>query len=260
MRFILLPIVLLIAASSWGANPLRVLIDPGHGGTDTGATYGAAQESEIALRVATELKRLLDLAPGFSPSLTRSTDQNVSLEERVQISQEKKADLFVSIHTNASNDSRARGAEFYFENHLPADEESLYLASLENQKSDQVQSKKENSNNTDLSKKSDVLAIVDDLKHNQKMKRSHLLSKYLLQSWLSERKRTHANMIRQAPFYVISKTSVPSVLVELGFLSNPSESRKLMSAQYQKDVAKRIFDGLKDYKEMVDKAEVSRLQ
>jgi len=236
------------------ALPLKVVIDPGHGGSDAGAVYGSAKEAEISLKVAQHLKKILESSKAFSAVLTRTSDQNLSLQDRVQLAEKEKADLFLSIHANASTDQRARGVEFYFQNHLPADEESLYLANLENQMVSETSAKGQ-----DLTKKGDVLAIVEDLKRQTKMRSSFVLSEKLLNSWTRTGEK-NSNAIRQAPFYVISKTGIPSVLVELGFISNPKESLKLVQNQYQKEIAQKIYQGLIDYKEMVDKADLGRLQ
>jgi N-acetylmuramoyl-L-alanine amidase len=230
---------------------MKIVIDPGHGGTDAGAEYGPARESHIALQVAQQLKQLIEKSGAFSASLTRSSDQNVSLSERVKISEKEKADLFISIHANASTDYRARGVEIYFQNHLPPDEESLFLANAENQIL-----KESPMEDDDISKKSDVTAILEDLKRNTKMRSSLVLSEKLLKAWGHKEN----NAIRQAPFFVISRTTIPSVLVELGFISNPKESQKLIRPEYQREIAQKIFQGLLDYKEMVDKSELGRLQ
>jgi N-acetylmuramoyl-L-alanine amidase len=233
------------------ASPLKVMIDPGHGGTDAGAVYGPAKESEISLKVAHHLKSLIEKSKDFSVTLTRSADQNLSLQERVQKAEQEKADLFISIHANASTDQRARGVEFYFQNQLPPDEESLFLANAENQSLQEAPA-----NAPSLSKKSDVTAIIEDLKRHTKMQNSYVLSEKLLKSW----GKKESNAIRQAPFFVITRTTIPSVLVELGFISNPKESQKLIRSEYQKEIAQKIFQGILDYKEMVDKAALSRLQ
>ncbi len=237
------------------ALPLKIIIDPGHGGVDTGAVYGSAKEAVITLQVAQHLKALLEKSPDFSASLTRTQDAAISLQERVHRAEQEKAELFVSIHANASPDKRARGVEFYFQNQLPADEESMYLANLENQAvKDQPET-----NEQDINKKTDVLAIVEDLKRQTKMRSSYTLSEHLQKAWNPTGSK-NSNVIRQAPFYVISKTNIPSVLVELGFISNPKESQKLIQPQYQKEIAQKIFQGLQAYKEMIDKAEPGRLQ
>jgi N-acetylmuramoyl-L-alanine amidase len=242
---------LILGGALWSA-PLKVVIDPGHGGTDAGAVYGPAKESEIALKVALHLKSLIDQSPDFSASLTRESDRNVTLQERVKIAESEKGEIFLSIHANASTDQRARGVEFYFQNHLPPDEETLFLASTENQIINEVHESQE----TGLSKKGDVLAILEDLKRTHKMKTSYILSDKLLSAW----GKRSSDSLRQAPFFVVSRTSIPSVLIELGFISNPKESQKLVQSDYQREIAHKIFKGLVEYKEMVDKASLGRLQ
>ncbi len=258
LRNFLLSLFLCLSTLPSAASPsLKVLIDPGHGGSDRGAVYGQAKESEIALKVAQNLQILLQKNHDFEAVLTRQTDRNISLPERVQLAEIQNADLFLSIHANASPDQRARGAEFYFQNHLPADEETLFLANAENQ----IVKDTGSALPEDLSKKSDVKAILDDLKRHTKMRSSFALSERLMKTWNAGHVHLNGsnNHIRQAPFFVISKTTIPSVLVELGFISNPKESQRLIQPSYQKEIAQKIYQGLQDYKEMVDKAEVGRL-
>lgn len=253
--FLLLFVLVITSAAS--ASPLHVMIDPGHGGSDAGAVYGDAKESEIALQVSLELKQLFEKSGDFKISITRTADTHIGLEERVKKAEKEKADIFLSLHANASQDARARGVEFYFQNHLEPEEESLYLANLENKMyNEQVSVADAEESSSNLSKKSDVLAIVEDLKRNTKIQQSHLLSKKLMQAWKLQKK---SRSLRQAPFVVITKTKVPSVLVELGFVSNANEAQKLQQSAYQKQLAQRIFTGVKDFKEMVDKSELRSL-
>lgn len=240
-------------------QPLHVMIDPGHGGTDTGAVRGKAREAEIALKVGTYLKTLLEQDSNYQASLTRTTDKNLSLQERVELAEELKANLFLSIHANAASDRRARGVEFYFQNHLPADEETLFLAATENKvaKSNAL----ENQNTQDPTKKNDVLSIVEDLKRTHRMVSSHKLSKKLLMAWeeTNPEIKNNSNIIRQAPFYVVSRANMPSVLIELGFLTNPKEADRLINPEYQKEIAQKIYRGLQKYKDLMDKSNLASL-
>lgn len=239
------------------AAPLTVVIDPGHGGTDTGAVNGKIKEAEIALKVSQELKTILDADPLFRGHLTRNSDKMLSLPERVAFAENIKAHLFLSVHANAANDSRAKGVEFYFQNHLPPDEETLFLAATENKMLKQLE--KENDSELEPTKKNDVLSIIEDLKRQNRMAASLYLSQKLLISWDQDKKLdTHA--IRQAPFYVVSKTQMPSVLIELGFITNPKEAAKLADPEHQKQIAKKIYEGLKLYKEKLDKRELGPLK
>lgn len=239
---------------------LRVIIDPGHGGTDSGAVYGRAREADITLKVATALKELMSKEnSGFEPSLTRTSDRNLTLPERVATAEKQKADLFVSIHANASKDQRARGVEFYFQNQMAADEDSMYLATLENQHETQLAKE---AGSDDMTSQGDVAAILDDLKRTHKMHQSHELSVELLKAWQPSYGPgvKESTAIRQAPFYVISRTHIPSVLVELGFISNPKESEKLMRTAYQREIAEKIYAGLRAYKDKVDKSALDNLR
>jgi len=255
MRFVLSFLIFgnaFFSSLSW-ANPLHVLIDPGHGGNDGGAVHGKAKESEIALSVGFALKELLSADPLFHASMTRVTDRYLTLQERVSIAEKTKTDLLISIHANASNDRRARGVEVYFQNHLPPDEETLFLASNENRFS-HAQAGTAPLESVEPTKKNDVLSILDDLKRQHRLISSHKLSQKLLREWdVTGPSGSGSNAIRQAPFYVVSKTNVPSVLVELGFLTNPKEANRLMSPAYQKEIAQKIYKGLVSFRQSKEK-------
>lgn len=233
------------------ASALHIMLDPGHGGIDTGAAYGPAKEADLVLMVAEKLKSLLEKDPHFQVTLTRNLNKSISLPHRVAMAEQAKADLFVSLHANAAADQRAKGVEFFFQNYLPPDEESLYLASQENQI---VASSKESRDisEEDLSKKSDVSAIIEDLNRQNRIQSSLRLSETLNHIWSSDSNAPQA-VIKQAPFFVLTKTSMPSVLIEIGFLTNPLEAKKLLTAEYQKNLAQKIYRALLAYKEKIDK-------
>lgn len=238
---------------------LHVVVDPGHGGKDHGATKGQIHESRIVLAVSKELASLLEADSRFEVTLTRSSDRFLSLKQRTQIASQSGADLLVSIHVNSSPDSRAHGAEFYFQNQLPADEESLFLASRENELEEHPP--EEHSHHHLLPPipfKAEVKTILLDLLRNQRILDSSVLTKSLRENWKGiQRSRRHS--IRQAPFYVVSQSSVPSVLIELGFLTHPDEGRKLTQKSYQHLLARSIYEGLIRYKELMDKQPKSPL-
>lgn len=230
---------------SWcSASPLHVLLDAGHGGTDRGAVHNHLNEAEITLNVVLKLKAKLQNDSRFKVSLTRDRDESLSLEERTDKANSLKADLFLSIHVNSSPDARARGVEFYFQNQLPPDEESMYLAAQENaQAVDNPEKARE---------KSELVTIVDDLKSNHRIWASSQLAKSLMSKWETE-KKSRAHAIRQAPFHVISNVNMPSSLVELGFISRPSEALRLARSDYQEVMAEKLYRGLLEYKEIIDK-------
>lgn len=240
------------------ASALHIMLDPGHGGIDTGAVYGPAKEAELVLTVANRLKALLEKDSSFQVSITRTQDRNISLPERVRLAEAKKADIFVSIHANSASDIRAKGVEFFFQNNLPPDEESLFLASQENQAMITSHEMHEVSGGDEVSKKGDVAAIVEDLRRQNRMLSSLRLTQTLTNVWETDTSAA-SSTIKQAPFYVISKTSMPSVLIEIGFLTNPREVKKLLNKDYQGDLAQKIYKALVSYKEKVDNSAAKTL-
>ena len=195
------------------------------------------RESDIVLKVAKHLKTLLDNDSRFKSDLTRTSDTDVNLESRVHKAKSKKFDLMVSIHANAAEDERAKGFEIYFQNHLPPDEETLFLANLENQKS-----KLKATDDAEVYT-TDIHAIIADLKRQHNMLASKNLSAFLFESW-----NTHkSSVVRQAPFYVLTKANLPAVLVEIGYMSNPKELIRLQDSKHQKEIARQLFAGLELY-------------
>lgn len=245
--FFLLPVF-----SSLNANALHVMVDPGHGGNDSGAFYKGIKESELVLNVAEKLVSLLESDPNFTVSTTRTSDKFVTLKDRVNLAELKAADIFVSLHANSASDARAKGMEFYFQNNLPADEETQYLASLENNLSANRKESSDISPLEDISNQSDIAAILEDLKRQKRLSESLNFSKSL-NTTISSQSTLVKNTIKQAPFYVVSKTSMPSVLIEVGFLTNPRESQLLSSINYRNEIAQNIYKALVQYKENIDK-------
>lgn len=247
---------LLISAMMAGAaqTPFTVILDPGHGGVDNGAVREGHNEADITLKVSQQVFALLKKDKRFRAHLTRETDHTVSLNERAQMAKTKKADLFVSIHVNASPDSRAHGAEFYFQNQLPPDEESMFLAHRENSEDGSTGRPIPYEFLEKNSYPSDVTSIVDDLLDTDRILRSSQLSKALKIEWRGS-KKSKSNSVRQAPFYVLSQMSTPSSLIELGFLTNASDLNELTNPAAQKRMAEDIYRGIKAYKESMDKTE-----
>jgi len=232
---------------------MQVMIDPGHGGIDSGTSHSGIQEKDLVLKVAGYLKTLLADNPQFSVQMTREKDQHLSLQDRVKKAEKAQADLFISLHANSNPDRRVKGTELYFQNSLPPDEESLVLAEQENQAEKPGTDNKHPSTADAPSKKGDIMAIVDDLHRQYRAKSSLKMTQLLASDW------SHS-AIRQAPFYVVSKTTMPSVLVEVGFLSHPDESKKLNTIKYQQEIAQKIYKAVLQYKEMMDKIEGQALE
>lgn len=232
----------------------HVMVDPGHGGTDTGAARGDLKEKEIALKVSTFLADLLRSDPRFTASLTRTSDKKVTLSRRTKMAEDAKADLFVSVHVNSSTDAKVRGTEIYFQNQLPADEEALYLVSREHESDGESEDAATPGKSEPISVRTDLKRILEDLHRNHRIQTSSELSKTLFET-LSVKgtgRGSGHRTIRQAPFQVVANIGVPSVLVELGFISHPQEGRRLAQEEYQRELAQALFEGLVKFKETMD--------
>jgi N-acetylmuramoyl-L-alanine amidase len=233
-----------------GLPKVTVMIDPGHGGEDDGAFHFDVKEKNVALKVALELKQLLLKDGRFVPTLTRETDVFVPLDDRSRLAEEQKADVFISIHANSNNSKRVRGTEFYFENQIATDEESLFLANRENSsRQDPSSTPGPTGHNPDLAN------ILSDLARTDHLVMSQQLSQHLLESF-QKTLNVKTRALRQAPFRVLSVT-MPATLIELGFLSNETEAKWLNDATTQQMLARSIYDGIRAFKEKLDKNRVS---
>lgn len=245
-KFFLISSLLCLCSSGFAAtHSLKIVVDPGHGGVDDGAVRGKIREADIALQISNELASQLR-SHSHTVVMTRQNDKAVSLKQRTQIAENEKADLYISIHANASDDPRAKGVEFYFQNTLPADEEAAFLANKENQ-----------ANAADPDHQigeSDVSQILADLQRNYKLQSSFEFLKTLTGTWAFNKETRRNQTIRQAPFYVISQTTMPSVLVEVGFVSHKSEAQLLLQKAHQREIATQIAQAVEQYKEDIPQA------
>lgn len=235
LQYLSLSLSLLFAPqTSWAA--IHVLLDPGHGGTDKGAVYGQARESKVVLQIAQELELILKKDPQFEVSLTRSSDQYLSLQERVKKSEELDADILVSLHANAAPDRKIKGMEIYFQSQNPLPEENYFLGQVENQI---ITASSQTQTDGALSRSSDVLGIVNDLRRQGRIKLSLFFAEILNRNW--------SGSIKQAPFFVLNQPKSPSVLIEVGFLSHAEEAKSLMNPTVQRELAQKIYQSLIKY-------------
>lgn len=224
-------------ARQLGLGVKRIVLDPGHGGKDKGASSpNHIHEKDITLALAKELQKILQDETGCEVILTRTRDRYLSLEERTAIANAQKADLFISIHINAHEDRSLGGIETYFLN-LSNDKESARVAAIENA--------------TSTKKISDLETILHDLMLNTKIKESSRLAGEV-QSKVVGRLRTQYEGLRdlgtkQAPFYVLVGAEMPSVLIEAAFITNPKEEQLLKDKQFQENLAKAIASGIESY-------------
>lgn len=240
---------------AFSSQALNVVIDPGHGGVDHGTVRNDLQESQAALDVAKRLAARLKKDREFHVTLTRSDDRQLALAERVRIAEQARGDLYLSIHLNSSPDAKARGAEFYFQNQLATDEEAMFLAHRENEA---PQAGTEHGTYPSLQNvKPSVKAILEDLLDTDRVLQSSLLAKYLKSHWRGNKK---TSAIHQAPFFVVSEIHMPATLVELGFVTNPDDYRALTDDDYLNRAAESLYEGLKDYKDSMDKGFPSALK
>lgn len=215
----------------------RIVLDPGHGGKDPGAVGpDGAYEKDVVLpltrKLAAELRRRLPC----EVMLTRTDDTFIPLKERTAIANRKQADLFVSIHANANRNASVYGIETYFLNFSKSDK-ALSVAAREN--------------NTSLEKVNDLEMILLDLMANAKLKESSCLAGSIQRAMVAELDQKYSYIkdhgVRQGPFYVLLGATMPSVLVEVGYMSHPREGKRLQRSGYQKNTAAAIATGICRY-------------
>jgi N-acetylmuramoyl-L-alanine amidase len=217
----------------------RIIIDPGHGGHDYGAPgyIKGVHEKDVVLQIGKRLARKIRSDLNCEVIMTRSDDRFLTLEERTALANTKNADLFISIHTNASRDRRAYGIETYFLN-LATDDEAILVAARENA--------------TSTKNISDLQSILFDLMQNAKINESSRLAGYVQTSLtqdLSSKgyQRIKDKGVKQAPFYVLLGAQMPAVLIETSFISNPRECKRLIDPGYQERLCDAVVQGLKNY-------------
>ena len=215
----------------------RVVIDPGHGGHDTG-TIGPTglREKDLVLDVALRLKKLLVRNTGASVLLTRGDDTFVPLEERTAIANEKAADLFISIHANASRDRSARGVETYYLN-FTSSPEALEVAARENATSQESVHELE-----DLLKK---IAMTEKIEESQAFAR--LVQHQIYATLARAGSVPHDRGLKKAPFVVLIGANMPSILAEISFLTNPRDERLLKRSDYRQRISEALYLGIARY-------------
>ncbi|MFO8111887.1 MAG: N-acetylmuramoyl-L-alanine amidase [Desulfosalsimonadaceae bacterium] len=216
----------------------RIVIDPGHGGKDPGAPGAVAgiYEKDVVLDISLMLAKKIKRDLGLEVVLTRTTDTYLTLEERTAIANTQRADLFISIHANASRNKNAHGMETYFLN-LTTDNESIAVAARENATSEK--------------NISELQEILNDLMHNAKINESSRLATYAQKSMYGKASGSFNPVVnkgvKQAPFYVLLGAQMPSILIETGFISNPRECRRLMDVDYQRVLCNGIVEGIRSF-------------
>lgn len=232
----------------------RIVIDPGHGGDDLGARgFGRTVEKTITLDIAKRVARLVDGPDDREVAvLTRERDEFVPLGRRVLVARDARADLFVSIHANSSPDPSGHGAEVYFVSLSGAtDVAAQELADKENA-ADLVGGTSEAAKEEILASE-DLLGILLDMTQSETVERSSRLAESVLDA-LRRRGRIPVRAVKQAGFRVLRSVVVPSILVEVGFVTNRDEARRLLSPAYRERIAEGIAAGIEGFLALDEKA------
>jgi len=230
--------------SATNGRQILIAVDAGHGGADSGALGPKnMREKDVTLAIAKELTRVINAQPGYSASLTRTGDYFVELQKRRDLARDMKADLFISVHADSFTDSSAYGASVFALSRKGATSEmARFLAQREND-SDLIG----RVGGVSLEDKDPQLAgVLVDLSMTSTVNSSLLVGSNVL-SAISAITPLHAKHVEQAGFVVLKSPDVPSILVETGFISNASESRKLASADYREQMAQAVFKGVRQY-------------
>lgn len=231
--------------TSAGDRKFRILIDPGHGGKDPGAVKrGSSKEKDINLEVAKNLYNLLKKERGFEVKITRDKDVFITLGNRAKMGNDFKADVFVSIHANAAKRASANGFEVYFRSDKASDAEAAETAALENEALQYEGKEGGKVTFADLLLKS--LANNENINQSSKLA-GHIRNSVSKKSSSLGIKVRQDNAIRQANFYVLRGVHAPAVLVEMGYLSNANDRKRLNTKSVRQKMAESIRDGIVSY-------------
>ena len=213
----------------------RIVLDPGHGGKDPGAVASSGlREKDVALDIALRTRRVLRRTmPGNRVYLTRTTDRYISLSNRTSFANEHDADIFVSIHANSARSRRIHGIETYLLSEASSGR-ALRLAARES--------------GTSLARMTDLQKILNDLGLRSKVTESQQLAQRIQRSMLSRLRSGYRGIrnlgVKRGPFYVLLGARMPSVLVEVAFISNRKEARRVRSPKYRQALAEGIAKGM----------------
>jgi N-acetylmuramoyl-L-alanine amidase len=228
------------AASASDGGLRTVVIDPGHGGEETGAKgSGGTLEKDVALQIARRLRALLVNNLGLQVFMTRERDEYVDLDTRTAVANNYKADMFISIHANASRARSAAGTEVYFLAYQASDEESRRLAQSEGAIPEAVSSG---------GASPDLALILWDMAQAEHLEESSALASRI-QEELATARGAEGRGVKQAPFRVLVGAAMPAALVEVAFISNSEEEKLLVSDDFQAKVANAIARGIARYRQ-----------
>jgi N-acetylmuramoyl-L-alanine amidase len=220
-----------------GLGIRRVVIDPGHGGSDPGCIgKKGLKEKDVVLQVSLLLKKLLSARKDLEVILTRETDISMSLDDRPVIANQKQADLFISIHANALPNSKFSGVETFYLN-FSRDPKVNEIAARENA--------------TSTKNIGEMTEIIKKIVRNSKIVESKELAKRIQEHLVNRLSQKYSGIkslgVKGGPLWVLIGGEMPSILVEISYLSNPRDETRLRSPQYLQEVAQGIYDGILEY-------------
>jgi N-acetylmuramoyl-L-alanine amidase len=223
-------------ARQLGLGVSRIVVDPGHGGHDPGAHGNGIKEADLVLDVALRLRKLLSEEPGVEVVMTRESDVFIPLEERTAIANREAADLFLSIHANASRNTKARGVETYFLN-FASNPEAAAVAARENSASGKSMHS--------------LPEIVRAITLNNKIDESRDFAEMVQKAMVKRLAANNAELrdlgVKQAPFVVLIGAGMPSVLAEISFVTHKEEGQLLRTPQYRQQIAEALFNAVQGY-------------
>jgi N-acetylmuramoyl-L-alanine amidase len=225
-----------------------IVLDAGHGGHDSGAVGpGGLMEKELVLDVTRRVARLLGERLGVKVLLSRDGDQFIPLRDRTSFANRERADLFVSIHANAHRVAASEGVEVYFLSSEATDHAARQLAAAENS----VVQLEKPAAGRGAGRSEIVRTILWDLAQSEFLSESSRVAETVLDA-ITAALRIPNRGVKQAGFYVLGGAAMPAILIEIGFVTNPREERRLKDPRYRDEIARAIFTGLGEYKRTWD--------
>ena len=216
---------------------IKIMIDPGHGGKDPGATGNGIQEKDIVLDISKRLERLLR-SKGFDVKMTRVTDVFLSLEERTERATEWSPDLFISIHANSSENHRVYGFEVWAPRVLTRED----FADVQRRKNTRALFRQLKMKQNDKTLEN----TVEDMVYQYKSNRSAVLAEGISKG-CSRAIAMNNRGVKESGFFVLRNTLIPSVLVEVGFISNAREAARLKDSSFRQEMAEMLANAVQEY-------------
>ena len=224
-------------ARQLGLGVSRIVIDAGHGGHDPGVLGKGLNEATLVLDVALRVEKLLLKEPGLEVVLTRRTDVYIPLEERTELANRESADMFLSIHANASRNEAAKGIETYF------------LSFASSPEAEAVAARENSASAREMHQLPDIIkAIALNNKLDESRDLANMVQESLVTSLRKNNKEIRSRGVKKAPFVVLIGAAMPSVLAEISFVSNKQELSLLKTNAYKQKIAESLFNAVMRYR------------